>query len=372
MKRHEPRRLLLVGGGHAHIEVVRRLGMAPPAGATIRLISPERHATYSGMLPGLIAGHYRFEDCHVDLEALCGRAGVGFTRDEIVGLEPASGRARGRGGDYVFDLVSLDVGSTPGTALVPGASEYALPARPASRLLAAWERVRAAPGPIAIVGGGAGGVELALAMHHRLQGQGARPRVSLVTDTAEVLRGHAPAARRALARILEKRGIALHRASRVARVEPGVLHLENGQQLVADYLVWVTTAAAPRWLADSGLSADDDGFVAVDTTLRSVSHERVFAAGDCAAIVGHPRPKSGVHAVRQGPPLAENLRRALHAAPLLHHQPQRRALSLISTGGKHAVASWNGIAFGGTWVWRWKDHIDRRFVATYRTEAVRT
>ena len=199
MKGPSARSLLLVGGGHAHLEVVRQLGMAPPADCAIRLVSPAHHATYSGMLPGLIAGHYRFEDCHVDLEALCARAGVGFTRDEIVALDPLQGRARGRNGEYAFDLVSLDVGSAPGMDSVPGASRHALPARPASRLLAAWERMRAAPRPIAIVGGGAGGVELALAMHHRLQGQGAQPRISLVTDTADVLPTHAPAARRSQA-----------------------------------------------------------------------------------------------------------------------------------------------------------------------------
>ena len=361
------KRLLLVGGGHSHVEVVRRLGTAPAADCSVVLVSPGRHATYSGMLPGLIAGHYRFEDCHIDLERLCRKAAVEFIGDEIAALDPAHNRARGRNADYPFDLISLDVGSTSGVASVSGAARHALPARPPAALLAAWERILAAPGTIVVVGGGAGGVELALAMRHRLERERAAADISVVTDTAEVLPSHAPAARRALRRILAERAIALHCESRVVRVERGLLRLANGRQLAADHLVWAARAAAPAWLAASGLATDGDGFVAVDSTLRSISHERVFATGDCAAIVGHPRPKSGVHAVRQGPPLAENLRRALSAAPLLRYQPQRHALSLISTGGRHAVASWNGIAFSGRWVWRWKDHIDRRFVATYRT-----
>ena len=367
----EPKRLLLVGGGHSHIEVVRRFGMAPPASCAVVLVSPGRHATYSGMLPGLIAGHYRFEDCHIDLERLCRNAGVAFALDEVVALDPARARARGRNGDYPFDLASLDVGSMPGMAAVPGAAENAVPARPASSLLAAWQRMLAAPRPIAIVGGGAGGVELALAMHHRIEREGAAPDISIVTDTPEVLPSHPPAARRVLVRILGERGIAVHASSRVVGVERAVLHLDGGRRLAADHVVWATTAAAPAWLAESGLAVDDGGFVAVDETLRSITHARVFAAGDCAAVVGHPRPKSGVHAVRQGPPLAENLARALRGEALLRHKPQRHALALISTGGRHAVVSWNGIALGGAWAWRWKDRIDRRFVATYRTQAVR-
>jgi selenide,water dikinase len=367
----EPKHLLLVGGGHSHIEVVRRFGMALPAGCVVTLVSPGRHATYSGMLPGLIAGHYRFEDCHIDLEQLCRNAGVAFAVDEVVALDPARGRARGRNGDYSFDLASLDVGSMPGMASVPGAAEHAVPARPAAALLAGWQRMLATPRPIAIVGGGAGGVELALAMHHRVEHEGAVPVISIVTDTPEVLPSHSPAARRVLGRILGERSIAVHCASRVVGVESAVLHLDGGRQLAADHVVWATTAAAPAWLAESGLAVDDDGFIAVDETLRSITHASVFAAGDCAAVVGHPRAKSGVHAVRQGPPLAENLARALRGEAVLRHKPQRHALALISTGGRHAVASWNGIAFGGGWVWHWKDRIDRRFVATYRTQAVR-
>jgi selenide,water dikinase len=367
----DPQRLLLVGGGHSHIEVVRRLGIAPLANCAILLVSPARHASYSGMLPGLIAGHYRFEDCHIDLEQLCRKAGVAFTLDEIVALDPARARASGRHGDYPFDLLSLDVGSMPGMESVPGAAEHAVPARPVSGLLAAWRRMLAAPRPTAIIGGGAGGVELALAMHYGLEHQGTVPRISVVTDSAEVLPSHPPAARRALGRALAQRGIELHRSSRVVAVQPAAVHLDGGRQLAAEHVIWATTAAAPAWLADSGLAVDADGFVAVDETLRSTSHSRIFAAGDCAAIVDHPRPKSGVHAVRQGPVLAENLARALRGEALARHKPQRHMLALISTGGKHAVASWNGFACSGDWVWRWKDHIDRRFVATYRTEAVR-
>jgi len=364
-------RILLAGGGHTHVEVVRRLGAAPPPGCEVVLVSPHHQAPYSGMLPGLVAGHYAHDECHIDLERLCRAARATLVRGEAAGLDLAGSRLDcGAAGRLDFDLLSLNVGSTPDTASVPGSLEHAMPVKPVARFLAAWETVRAgarsAPPHIVVVGGGAGGVELALAMHQRLRADGVtRARLTVVTDTATLLPGHAPGARRILERVLAGHAIATRCGSRVVKVEPAQLHFENGERMPADFIVWATTAAAPAWFAASGLATDARGFVSVDDALRSVSHPRVFAAGDCATMVRHALPKSGVHAVRQGPPLAENLRRALNGDPLLSHRPQRRALALISTGGRHAVASWAGFAFCGRWVWRWKDWIDRRFMARY-------
>ena len=367
------KRLLLVGGGHSHVEVVRRFGAAPPRGADVILVSPDRYASYSGMLPGLIAGHYAFHDCHIDLEQLCRAARVTFERAEFTALDLAKNVARCKvGGERSFDLLSLDIGSTPDTAAVPGSLPFAVSVKPVSALLAAWETIiaaaRRAPQSIAIVGGGAGGVELAAAMYHRLQAECAvASRLSLVTDAPVILPAHPPGVRRVFERLFAQRGIALYCASRAVKVEAGVLHLESGVRLGADWIVWATAASAYAWLKSSGLLTDARGFVAVDDTLRSASHPRVFAAGDCASMANRSLPKSGVYAVRQGPPLAENLRRALAGMPLIRYSPQRRALALISTGGRHAVASWDGMAVSGHWVWRWKDRIDRGFVVRYRT-----
>lgn len=352
---------------------MRRLGSAPTRGADVILVSPDRYTSYSGMLPGLIAGHYGFHDCHIDLEPLCRAARVTFERAEVTGLDLARNRACFRnGGEQAFDLLSLDIGSTPDTAPAPGALHHAVSVKPVAALLAAWEKMiaaaRLAPQSFAIVGGGAGGVELAAAMRHRLQAEGAvASRLSVVTDAPVILPAHPPGVRRVFERLFAERGIALHCASRVVKVEAGVLHLENGACLGFDWIVWATAASAHAWLRSSGLVTDARGFVTVDDTLRSVSHPHVFAAGDCASLVNRSVPKSGVYAVRQGPPLAENLRRALAGMPLIRYSPQRRALALISTGGRRAVASWDGMALNGRWVWRWKDRIDRGFVKRYNS-----
>lgn len=365
------KRLLLVGGGHSHVEVVRRFGIVPPPGTEVTLISSERHMPYSGMLPGHIAGHYGFHDMHVDLERLCRFAGIRFAVNEATGLDPIRRLLHCRdGGVAAFDILSLDIGSTPD--VVPGAATYAISVKPVPRLLQAWERIllaaRQTPQSIVIVGGGAGGVELALAMEHRLRNERLRETtLAVVTDHQTLLPQHPPAAARLLERCLEHRAIALHRGSRVEAVEDGALLLQNGRRLAARWVVWATSASAQPWPASGGLETDARGFVMVDDTLRSTSHPCVFASGDCAHVAHRSLPKSGVYAVRQGPVLAENLKRAARGAGLERYHPQRRALALISTGDRHAVATWGRLAFSGQWVWRWKDRIDRRFMAAFRS-----
>jgi selenide,water dikinase len=369
------KQLLLLGGGHSHVEVIRRLGLSPPHATRIVLVSPGRHTPYSGMLPGFVAGHYAFDECHIDLERLCGRANVHFHAAEAVAIDPQRKAVMLHDGTSLkYDVVSIDIGSTPPAHAVPGALEHAVHVKPVARFLKAWDAIceaaqhtRRAP-RIAVIGGGAGGVELALALHYRLLG--ARPTqapiVRIFTDTDAILAGHAARAVRIIARVLAERGITVHRQARATAVEPGRLHTATGASFEADHFIWVTGASAPPWIAESGIGTDAAGFVLVNAQLQSVSHPDVFAAGDVASMSGHRLPKSGVYAVRQGPPLAANLRQALVAGALYTYEPQTSSLSLISTGNRYAVASYRRFAFEGVWVWLWKDRIDRRFVHRYR------
>ena len=368
------KQLLLIGGGHSHVEVIRQLGLAPPPGARITLVSPDRHTPYSGMLPGFVSGHYEFEQCHIDLDRLCRRAHIEFHRDEARAIDPQQRRVALRGGaTMTYDVLSIDIGSTPPTDAVPGAAEHAIGVKPVSRFLEVWDEMRATAQRsgriprIAVIGGGAGGVELALALHYRLRQcvPVATVGIDIFTDSPAILPGHAASVVRMIARILAERGIVVHPHSRVIRVEPGILHTSAGMNLSADYLIWATGASAPAWVAESGIKTDDAGFVTVNSMLQSVSHANIFAAGDIASMAGHRVPKSGVYAVRQGPPLAANLRQALESGPLIPYVPQSITLALISAGDRYAVASYGRIGFEGAWVWRWKDHIDRKFVNRY-------
>ena len=361
------RDLVLVGGGHAHVHVLRSFGMRPMPGVRLSLVAREIETPYSGMLPGYVAGHYTLDECHIDLAPLARFARARLIHAEAIGLDRDRRQVMLAGRPGIrFDVVSFNVGATPNLS-IPGAAEHAIPVKPIPLFAARWEalktRVEASPRPVAIavVGGGAGGVELALAVRHRL---GDKARVSLVTK-GRLMASHAPRTRALLHQALVDRGVVCREETEVATVEPQALVLAGGERLQADEILWVTEAAAPGWLAATGLTIDDQGFLALADTLRSIDDAEVFAAGDAATVLAHPRPKAGVFAVRQGPPLAENLRRALAGRPLRPFVPQRQFLSLIGTGDGRAVGSRGEFALEGAWLWRLKEWIDRRWMEGY-------
>lgn len=365
-------RVLLIGGGHSHVEVLRRFALFPDPAIQLTLISPEATTPYSGMLPGTVAGLYTPVQAAIDLMSLTLWAGAMFIRDEVVTLDlHTKTLALATGHHEAFDFISFDIGSTPAMT-VPGAREHALGVKPVSAFLAAWDKLRAdaatgAVSTIAVVGGGAGGVEVLLAMQYRLEQElgDATPRFALITDQPHVLAQHAAGVRARMGRILVARGVVLHLDSAAIAVERNTVIAKHGRRIAADRIIWATGAAAADWLAASGLGCDAAGFIAIDAALKSLTHPFVFAAGDCASQIDAPRPKSGVFAVRQGPPLAGNLRRVVHGEPLHSYRPQRHALALISTGNRHAIASRASLVVEGGWVWRWKDRIDRAFMAKY-------
>jgi pyridine nucleotide-disulfide oxidoreductase family protein len=365
-------RLVLLGGGHAQLAVLASLAEAPLDGCEVRLVTPHRRQIYSGMLPGWVAGHYPIEACAIALDALAARGGVAFHRAAAIALDPSAGSIRcDDGAELSFDLLSIDTGPVAATAGLPGSLQHALPIRPIEGFVAAWpgiaERMRGAGRrfDLVVLGAGAAGVELAFAIRHRALTHGwSHVHVTLVGSDRLPLEGSPDTLRRPVAALLARRGIGWVGGRQAERVEANQLHFEAGAPLGFDACLVVTGAAAPAWPRAAGLATDGRGFVRVGPTLQSPSHPRIFAAGDIAAHAS-TRPKSGVFAVRAGPTLAHNLRASCDGRPLEAWHPQRRALYLISTGDRHAFASWGGWAWHGRWVWAWKDRIDRRFVRRF-------
>lgn len=372
------RDIVLVGGGHSHVDVLKRFGMKPEPGVRLTLIARDLLTPYSGMIPGYIADHYSRAEAHIDLRPLAAFANARLIHAPATSLELENNLVQLAGRPPVaFDFVSIDTGSTPATSQIEGA-EYALPVKPIDRFLEAYHRltddIRGHDGPyqIAVAGGGAGGVELALGLSHRLRaaaeslGKPAEELRFCIIEAADILLpSYNGAARQKLANALSKRGITIHTGAALTRVNPGNVELSNGESLASDLTILVTSAGPPIWLNGCDVARDENGFIRVDDNLRSPSHPQLFAAGDAASMDNHRLPKAGVYAVRQGPYLADNLRRAALDLPMKPYRPQGQTLALITTGDRYAIAARGPFALEGEWVWRWKDWIDRRWMRKY-------
>ncbi len=374
--------IVLVGGGHAHVEVVRQFGMKPEPGVRLTLVSTPVDTPYSGMLPGYLAGHYGFDDCNIDLRQLCRFAGARLIVDRATGIDRAARRVLLVGRPPLsYDLLSIDIGSVPESGGIEGA-EHAIPLKPVPAFLRRWAEVEALAVRqdgmvrIVVIGAGVGGVEATMALQHRMRklleqsenkekNRPGSPLFTILSLTPEIMPGHAAGVRRRVLAALRRKGIAVETGETAVAVEPGRVLCASGRAFEHDAAILVTQGGAAPWVGETGFATDGRGFLKVGPTLQSVSDDAVFAAGDCAAFYSAALPKSGVYAVRQGPVLAENLRRAARGESLQPFRPQRRVLALISLGDQRAVASKSVLASEGGWVWRWKDRIDRRWMARY-------
>ena len=346
--------LLLAGAGHAHLGVLRLWQQGQRPAGRIALISEGPHAWYSGMLPGLLGGRYRAEQCRIPLQALCRAAGVELIEESVVNLAAANNTLLlGSGRRVSASWLSFNLGSQPLMPAIHGEQLQLLPVKPFAAFIESWDAWRHSPQPLAILGGGAAGVELALALAAQV------PTLALLS-AGQILAGHPPALRERALRHLAMAGVAVHEGIAIDRFKGDAL-LANGQTIWRGQRVILATGASPLpWLANAGLSCDAQGFIRISATLQSCSHPQIFAVGDCASLPNTPH--NGVYAVRQGPTLAANLLAALNRLPLTDFVPQRRALALLADGQGGALLSWSGITAEGRMFGWWKDRLDRRFI----------
>ena len=358
-------RLLLIGAGHAHAQVLRDWISTPVPGVDLVLVSPSSLAPYSGMVPGWLAGVYRFDEICIDFAALAAAAGARLLIDELVALDPDRRLARlASGQELGYDWLSLNVGATLHPPPLAGPGQV-LALRPLGELRQRWESLlgnpalaqRRQPLRITAVGGGAGGVEALLAVLARLRQRhpGQALQGQLITRGA-LLPGMAAGARRAALAAL---------AAANCQMLTGTAYDAANPQHAPDLLLWATGAQAHAWQAGSGLAVSASGFIGINAQLQSLSHPQVLAVGDCAHWPEAPLPKAGVFAVRMGPVLSHNLRALLCGQPLQPYRPQRRYLALLATADGRAIGAWDGLSAQGRWLWHWKDRIDRRFLARF-------
>ncbi len=383
--------VVLIGGGHTHALLLNMWAKMPVANVRITLVSPSALTPYSGMLPGLIAGHFSFDEAHIDLARLCQLANARFVQSSATHADPVNQVVKLDGRPPLsYDIASINTGITPDVNVI-GSAQYATPIKPIANLYDRWlelfSRLQQQPPEqpnlsIAVVGGGAAAVEFIQALASRL---GREPTITqpakliLLQGTRGLPENYPRSVQRAIKRQLEHLNIHVVEhffVTEVQRLRDGGCRLvsASGDEEVVNEVFWCTNARGANWIACSDLCVDDNGFILTNSTLEVVDANNLFACGDCAAITDQPRPKAGVFAVRQAQTLYRNLLAKLQGKPLIKHHSQKHFLSIITGGDRWAVASKGALAIGApapAQVWRWKRLIDQRFMAQFLPSATR-
>lgn len=369
--------VLLVGGGHSHVILIRMWAMQPIPGVRLTLVSEKVNTPYSGMLPGLIAGHYTQDAVHIDLARLCSWANVRFIEQRVtaIDLESKTVAFSSARPELGFDVLSLDTGSTPELS-IPGSEKFSVPVKPVHGFYSRWQQLLsrldehkasyqdAKALNVGVVGSGAGGFELITAMRHALSSDIASCHWFIRGPRA--LKGRPEKVSAMALQAAKDAGVVVHTEFDVIDVQTDSVHARDGRTVALDEIVWCAAAKAPAWPKQAGLEVDQRGFVLTNAFLQSMNHEFVFATGDIGTQEATPSDKAGVFAVRQAPFLFQNIRRYLLNKPLKAYTPQTDFLSLMATGKKSAIGSRGKLSVQGAWVWRLKNGIDQKFMNRFR------
>lgn len=367
--------LVFIGGGHSHAIALKLWGKKPVLGVKVTLISDVKNTPYSGMLPGYLGGYYNYQESHINLEKLAKFAKINLIIDSVIDIDPHQKNIPCKSGKRIdFDLVSIDIGSTPKNSDIEGANLYTIPAKPVNLLLAKWQEITDQAEhnndkllTLNIIGGGAGGVELAMNIHRKLSSILApnKLKINLIHKREKILSNQNEWVSYKLTEILKSKNINLYLNTTIKAVNRDNIITESELKIPADHHFLVTQASAPLWLKNSSISTDKDGFIFIKDTLQSLNYDFIFATGDIATMVNYPCPKAGVFAVKQGKPLYENICNFLNNKPLKSYHPQRNYLNIIGTGNDSAVAMWGYFGGESPILWHWKKHLDNTFIKQF-------
>lgn len=382
MTSSKPKNIVLVGAGHAHIQVLHALGEMPLPDCNLTVIVDKPIAVYSGMVPGFVAGQYSTKQLQIDARPLAAKANAKVILARALSVDPGRKEIEIQGGESIaYDLASFNIGSTVSGIDLPGVREFAIPTRPIDGFVQRVDELIAnakgmetdgSPFRIIVVGGGAGGVELAFTLDHRLKSETKlNVEVTIINNRPEILARYPKSMIRRVRKHAKMRQIAIRNDCGVAAARDGEVVLINGETIKCDALIWVTGPVSHPVFVESRLPVDDRGFVRVRSTLQFKEYDDLFAVGDCATFIDYPdTPKAGVYAVREGPIITANLRAALEGKPLTTYKPQGDFLMLMNMGDGSAIGAKWGFSFEGKWVMRWKDRIDRAFMRLFQIPPV--
>mgnify|MGYP001962302884 FL=1 len=362
------KQLVLIGGGHANIQVLRKLCMNNLKGLHTILISEHFEATYSGMTPGYIHKDFSKEEISIDLQRLCFNAGATFIRNKVVKLETNNQKLELQNLPSIYyDLLSINTGSTSNSKGIKiENSSRCFFVKPISLLVKNLSKIdqiiKNKKSKIAIIGGGVASYELAFSLSRRYENN---LEITILGKNILKEKNLNKKTKKNLKKISNYLGIKEIQGE-VVLISETHLTLKNGDIFEYDISLVSSGADIENWLSKSNFKKDKNGFIAVNNNLLSTNDKNVFVTGDACSIENNFRPKSGVMAVRQGQVLKENIFYKLTGRPLIKFRPQKNWLYLIGTYKNYALLNYFFLSFHGRWCWKLKEWIDREFINKFK------
>jgi NADH dehydrogenase FAD-containing subunit len=364
--------LVLVGGGHAHLNSLKALLSFRNRGHQVTLISLSPYHYYSGMGPGLLSGIYQPWEVRFHVKKLAENQGATFIKDKVVKIDPDQKLLLLSSGETVkYDIVSFNTGSAvPLESLTTTPAENVIPVKPIINLLRIRYFLLEAIKEnkmmnLVVIGGGPAGTEISANLWRLFQENGGKGRITLLGGRR--LMGDAPDKVRSLVlNSLVDRGLNVVEGTYAKAIENGAVTLSDGRKVLFDIALVAIGTRPPSLFRHSGLLTSADGGLLVNSHLHSVRYADIFGGGDCVSLEGQSLARVGVYAVREGPVLHRNLLAALEGGKMMTFEPQKHFLLILNMGNGQ------GIIWKKNWVWRsrlaflLKNYIDRKFMRKFQ------
>ncbi|WP_461204840.1 NAD(P)/FAD-dependent oxidoreductase [Clostridium sp. DL1XJH146] len=358
--------ILLIGGGHVHVHVIKELKEYIKKGYNITLISDGRFQYYSGMAASYLENIYELEEIVFDLQEICRGYSVKFIQKEVEKIDSINKKVWLNDGTFEnYSILSINMGSTIAFKDMANKYENVVTVKPLSNLSsikAAIEKLHSEE-KIVILGGGAAGVEIACALRVNLNQLHKNIDITIVDGNNSILKGFNDKAKKiATKRILEL-GIKTELNSRVKDIQKNNIVLDNGQTVQYNLLIIASGAKASNVFMNSDFSCDKKGYPWIESTLQTKTDNHIFAVGDCASFQEYTHVKKiGVYAIKEAPILEENIKRILGSKTLVEYLPQNKYLLIVSLGDKKALLIYDKVSFYGRIPWAIKNYIDKSFM----------
>jgi NADH dehydrogenase FAD-containing subunit len=364
------KRLLLLGGGHAHMVTLANIQGLRSQGHEVTVVQPDEYHYYSGMGPGMLSRIYAPEEIRFATRLAVEKQGGSFVQAKATLIQAQERKVcLDNGQELEYDILSCNVGSSV-PAVKGQENSPCFQVKPIASLVQAQQKalqlLSQGQVNLGVVGGGAAALEVAGNLQRLLQDAGgSKCRVALFAGR-RFLPKLKEQIRKLARRNLEHRGIEIVEQGYVAQLGSEGILLENGQGYASDLTLLALGVRPSALFVDSGLRTGPEGGLLVNEYLQHPDYPEIFGGGDCIFFAEQPLDKVGVYAVRQNPILYHNLEASLNNNELKSFHPGGDYLLIYNLGDGTGIFSKGSLTFGGRPAFWIKDWIDRKFMKRFQ------